>query len=494
MSRTTIFVITAALLGAAALVFAPKSPHAAPNPFRTAAPPPEPRLIVHEPVGAPQVEVARVNTAAVAQTVSADAAAPVEMLARISHPALTAGLSDVYAQIDLTARQLERGQRQPVNLAVVIDRSGSMHGDKLTRAKQAALHLINQLQPTDRLAVVHYGGDVASMNSLAGTESNKAQLRAFVDAIHDDGDTNIGAGLTEASTRLREHVKAFGVSRIILLSDGQPTSGLVSPSALTGLVEQLRGQGLTVSAIGVGSDFNENLMSAMANTGGGFYGFIDNSERLAEVFGRELDQASSTVARNVELTLEVPEGVTVVNVFGHNVAAGSRVVRLPLYDLSGGQTARVLARLSARAPSGNGQIPMVKATLRYTDVKAKVARSAESSTVAELVADRPAMDARVDRDVMVAGVRAMGAMMVTQAAQAYESGRVEEASGMFDNVRRLFGSSADALGGDPTLVAASKDTWGYQNTLKNSSGAQLKNNVKALQKKGLRDFGNSNTY
>lgn len=489
MSRTAVFVVTAALLGSAALVFTPKAPAA---PQYPTVPTQQPNVAVHEPAGAPQVEVGKVTDPPHA-TVS-HGSSSVELFARISHPALMSGLSDVYAQIDLTARAMEKGVRQPVNLALVIDRSGSMHGEKMERAKQGALHLISQLEPSDRLALIHYGGDVKSLESLAGTEANKFRMRAFVNAIYDNGDTNIGAGLTEAAAMLREQTRRFSVSRIILISDGQPTSGLVSHAALTGLVEQLRSQGLTVSAIGVGADFNENLMTAMANVGGGFYGYIDNGERLAEVFGRELDQATSTVARQVELTLEVPEGVTVVDVFGHNVAAGSRVVRLPLYDLAGGQSARVLARLSVRAPSGTGQIPMVKASLRYTDVKTKEARSAEVATVAELVADKAAMDARLDKDVAVAGMRALGAMMVTQAAQAYQSGREHEAAGMFDNVRRLFGSSADALGGDTTLVAESKVISGYESQLKGSSGAQLNHRVKALQKKSLKDFGNSNTY
>lgn len=489
MSRTAVFIITAAALAMAALVFSPKGPQS--PTFVTA---PAPTLIVHAPVGAPTQEVVKVSTGAVAQSVSADPTAPLELLARISHPALSAGLTDVYAQIDLTARQGEKGARQPVNLAVVIDRSGSMHGEKLERAKQAAVHLIDRLDTQDRLTVVHYGGDVRSLRSMTGSHANKRLMREFVNAIYDNGDTNIGAGLTEASAQLREHVCAFSVSRVILISDGQPTSGLVSASALTGLVESLRSQGLTVSAIGVGTDFNENLMTALANVGGGFYGFIDDGERLAEVFGRELDQASSTVARNVEVTLEVPEGVSVVNVFGHSVAAGSRVVRLPLYDLSGGQSARLLARLSARVPSGNGQIPVVKVSLRYTDVKTKEGRSAEASTIAELVADNAARDARLDKDVAAAGIRALGAMMVTQAAQAYQSGRVEEAEGMFDNVRGLFGSSADALGGDTRLVAESGNVLGYQKTLKNSTGDELNRNVKSLQKKGLKDFGASNAY
>lgn len=487
MSRTALFIVAAAVLAVAALVFSP-TPQGA---FGIGA---APQLIVHPPTGAPVTEVAKVQPTGLPSLPVVHAGQPVELSARISHPALVAGLTDVYAQIDLTARDVERGARQAVNLAVVIDRSGSMNGQKLERAKQAALHLVEKVEANDRLTIVHYGGDVRSLQSLTGAQQNKAVMREFINAIRDDGDTNISAGLEEAALRLREHIGAFGVSRVILISDGQPTSGLVSAAALTGLVERLRAQGLTVSALGVGTDFNENLMSSLANAGGGFYGFIDNSERLAEVFAREVDQAASTVARQVELTLEVPEGVSVVNVFGHHVAAGSRVVKLPLYDLSGGQTARVLARLSVRAPSGEGLVPTLKVSLRYTDVKAKLSRESEVSTVAQLVADRQAMEARLDRDVAAAGIRALGAMMVTQAAQAYESGRTDEAAGMFDNVRRLFGSSADALGGDTRLVAESNNVNGYEHSLKNSQGALLKKNVKELQKKGLQDFGNQNTY
>ena len=151
---------------------------------------------------------------------------------KLSGAWLKAGPSEAYAVLKVRADQPREHQRVPVSLALVIDRSGSMRGQKLADAKLAARLLVQRLGPVDRLALVHYGSDVRVFPSQLVTEEAREQMLAFVDAIEDEGATNISGGLQAAAQELRPYVKSFRVSRILLLSDGQPTEGLVEDGEL----------------------------------------------------------------------------------------------------------------------------------------------------------------------------------------------------------------------------------------------------------------------
>ena len=126
------------------------------------------------------------------------------MTSRLSHPYITPGTSDLFVTVDITGVEVPGSRRTPVNLAVVIDRSGSMSGYKLQQAKQAARHLVGLLGPQDRLAIVHYGSDVKSQPSLPATPANRERMLQYIEGIWDEGGTNIGAGLHAG----RSHVAA----------------------------------------------------------------------------------------------------------------------------------------------------------------------------------------------------------------------------------------------------------------------------------------------
>ncbi|MFL5318218.1 MAG: hypothetical protein ACJ790_01080, partial [Myxococcaceae bacterium] len=203
--------------------------------------------------------------------------------------------------------------------------------------------------------------------------------------------------------------------------------------------------------------------------------------------------ATSTVARGVWVTLTVPQGVELMDVFGRKIDPGSRTVQIPLYDLASGQQAKVLARLHVNAPAGEGHISVLTAQLSYQTVSTGANRTSNIDGVATFTADEAKVTPAMDREVAAAGIKALGAVTMTKAAVAYQEGRTEEALGMFDNVRQLFGASADALGGSTAYALSGVDE--VQNNLQTAHTAdQLSHQVKLVQKKGLKDFGNNNTY
>jgi Ca-activated chloride channel family protein len=409
---------------------------------------------------------------------------------KLSGAWLMAGPSEAYAVLTVRADSPREVKRVPVSLALVIDRSGSMRGQKLTDAKQAARLLVQRLGAEDRLALVHYGSDVRVFPSQQVTEEVRQRMLEFVEAIEDDGATNISGGLQAAAQELRPYVERFRVSRILLLSDGHPTEGLVEDGELLKLADNYQHEGMTVSGLGVGDEFNERLMRGMAEQGGGFYGYIQDSEKLADILRRELEQAAGTLARGVELRLELPEGVVDVEVMGVPARreGNTRVVRL--YDLAGGQEAQVVVKLTldlGATPGADRGVLGVR--LRYQDVEA--ARPVETNLPlsAQVTDDEALVRAHLDQEVRVHAVKALGARELQAAAEEMKRGNRQKALGMLDNARALFGSSAQALSGELADVERTKAA--YLNAQDETS---VKREALQLHRKSLKTFGQNNSY
>ncbi|MGQ0504580.1 MAG: vWA domain-containing protein [Myxococcaceae bacterium] len=375
----------------------------------------------------------------------------IKMVGRLSHPYVMPGNSELFVTVDLTGAEVPGAARSPVNLAVVIDRSGSMIGYKLDQAKNAARRLIEQLRDSDRLAIVHYGSDVKVLPSLYATAANRENMTSFVSAIFDDGGTNIGAGLTEARAQIERTRSDFKVNRVILISDGQPTEGLTDASALTQLARGIKDLGIAVSAVGVGEDFSEDLMQGIAEYGAGSYGFLRDAGALANLFSRDLQRAGTQVAKNVELSFELPSGVELGEVLGYRSTVSGRTVRVPVADFSAGQLERVVARLRVTAPGKGSAFDVTGLRLAYLDLTKDQQVSVGATLSARVTEVRDEMLAKRDKDATVFATRAQKAENIQRAAQALSSGdRAGAARYMRRNAPLL--QEAKALAGSAALA------------------------------------------
>jgi Ca-activated chloride channel family protein len=421
-------------------------------------------------------------------TVVSDGRGPLTVEGKLSGTYVQAGRSEVFAHVAVRAARREGAQRVPVNLALVLDRSGSMRGQKLEDAKRAARELVMRLLPEDRLAVVHYGSDVSVHPSTLVTEGARLRLLAFVDGIQDEGATNISGGLEAAADELRPYVNAFRVSRIILVSDGQPTTGIMDTERLARMTRGYRSEGLTVSGLGVGEDFNEQLMQGMAEQGGGFYGFIDEPERMATIFQRELEQAAGTVARQVELRLELPPTVLEAEVLGMKAEREGRWLRLPLYDLAAGQEARLVVKLKLYAAPSDAPMDVLNARVAYLDVQRNTRAEDGLMLRAKVTGDEALVRASLDEDVQVHAVRALGAQQMLAATEKLKEGDRQGALELLGKARALFSTSmafsedASNLAGSESVINSGQDE------------TELRRETLKLHRKSLHNFGQNNTY
>lgn len=392
--------------------------------------------------------------------------------------------SSVWAQLDVEA--LKDAAAREVNdsqLVLVLDHSGSMSGEKMEHAKAAALQLIDLLQPTESLAVVAFDATVDSTPLLLGTPDNKERLRSFVSGIYPNSDTNISLGL-ETARNLLTAAEAHGTRRIILVSDGQPTQGLRSAEELAGLATRLRGEVGAVSALGVGVDFNGPLMTQLAESGGGFYGYLKDASVLSEVLTKELAQARHESLAGLELTLTTQGTAHVADVAGRHFTKVGNATVLSLPSLAPGQSENVYVRLDTDKRSDDFDL-YANLKLREGDtVTAALGHVRATTTQNEELSKEG-----VDKTLADQGVRLLGTQQMVEAARAYQNGDRAGAFALLDNARNLFGMSADALAGDINDLDSTKRRWAAT-----TDRSQVNHEALQLEQKKMVNFGANNAY
>lgn len=188
------------------------------------------------------------------------------------------GEHDVNAMVEIVAPELERADaREPLRLALVVDRSGSMAGRKLEVAKRCASWLVARLDPRDELALVDYDDEVRLLAPLAppGVEH-----RAAIGRIHAGGSTNLSGGWLKGVEALGR-TNGAGPRKALLLSDGLANVGITEPGVLTALAARVSEEGIGTTTIGFGEDFDEELMTALAEAGGGLRALRRDARRGA---------------------------------------------------------------------------------------------------------------------------------------------------------------------------------------------------------------------
>lgn len=208
----------------------------------------------------------------------------------------------VYVLARLIADADADDQRPPVNLAVAIDRSSSMRGPRLRQAVRAATELVSRLGPADRLTI--FGFD-ASPRTIFGPEQVTGETRGEAIAALSGLDSGVGTNLAAAVRKGAEAITSGfvrgAVSRLILLTDGQPSVGITDASRLCRLVEKEYERGVTVTTMGIGEGFEDELLSEMARRGrGGFY-YLATPAHIPAAFGRELDGVFAIAATDTQL-------------------------------------------------------------------------------------------------------------------------------------------------------------------------------------------------
>lgn len=342
--------------------------------------------------------------------------------------------------------------RPPVNLAIVLDRSGSMSGIKIEKAKEAAIEALRRLGERDLFSLVIYDDQVETLvpaQSAANTEWIEGRIRS----IQAGDSTALFGGVSQGAAEVRKNLGDRRINRIILLSDGLANVGPSSPSDLGRLGAALSKEGISVTTIGVGTDYNEDLMLQLSQNSDGNSYFVESSADLPRIFASELGDVLSVVAQKVVLEIRCPKGIRPVRIIGRDGRIGRDHVRIDLNQLYGGQEKYVLVEVEVPAGAENEELTVADARVEYDDVFttrretfSASARARFSRSEREIISARntPVQEAVVFNEIAVAK---------DQALDLADKGQREEAARQLrETDSRLFNYAHENALGDKTIV------------------------------------------
>jgi Ca-activated chloride channel family protein len=355
-----------------------------------AAPTPSPTAPPMTPIGqapAPLVGASRV----------ALAGPGIEGLFALGQGAVLAhGARDLLAEVRLEGVGEGRVERMPVALAVVLDHSGSMSGEKMVQAREGVIALLDRMYDDDFLSVVVYDDQAEVLQPLASVREIRSSLPPRLRRVEARGGTIIPQAMTMGASSLAL-APATHVRRVVLVSDGQDGSG-VTLEALQGELEVRANDRVVTSSLGVGTDYDERFMTTVAEAGRGNYAFLRHGSELEAFLTRELEESGATVAENVVASVSLPPGVHFVSAHGAVAAAGADRVELPVGTVFAGEHRKVV--LSLRIDAGAaGSVTPITASVRYERASDHAAQRAEGAVAVRSVSTEAEAIASIDDEI-----------------------------------------------------------------------------------------------
>lgn len=336
----------------------------------------------------------------------------------------------MHVMLELVAPAAAATDRLPLDLALVLDRSGSMAGAPLDAVKEATQQLLRRLGADDRLAVIAFDNTAELVLGLQHHDVDAACDR--VAAIDVRGSTNLSGGWLKALEVVREHGRADAIRRIVLLSDGHANVGIVDLAALAQLAGAAKGDGVSTSTIGFDDGYDEVLMAAIADASAGNDYFCGGPDHAPAVFAAEFDGLSSVVAQNVSVELRPSDSVTdwgVLNEFPIVTVDGG--VQVQLGDAYGGERRRVVAALRVKAQEAPGPLTVGELVVRWAAVTGDVALHTVTIPLVVGVTDGPLDDAPVDHAVTEQVHVLKAAAERRKADEAMRRGDLDDAAASF---------------------------------------------------------------
>ncbi|MBC8424852.1 VWA domain-containing protein [bacterium] len=290
--------------------------------------------------------------------------------AELDHGVILAGDDNtIYVLIDFDVARYRPppGYGRPdLNLAMVLDRSGSMEDrGKMEYAREAAKIVVDRMETSDVLAVVEYDDEISVLWPASKVEA-RGLIKRRIDELSPRGSTNLCGGLMRGVEEAMRNRDGSDINRVILLSDGLANEGITDPREIYRLVREAKSRGVTVSTMGLGLDYNEDLMRGIAEHGGGNYYYIENPQQMGTIFGRELETLFTTVARDVVIRFHAGGKVNDVEVYGYEFEIDGDEIRIPLENFYSEEERSLLLKLEVD-PARAGELDLGELEIRYHD-------------------------------------------------------------------------------------------------------------------------------
>lgn len=310
------------------------------------------------------------------------------------------------------------GTRTPLNLCLVIDRSGSMEGPPLDYVKQACAYVVDMLGPNDILSIVTFEETVDVLMPPQRV-TNKQPIKEGIQRLMPGNTTNLYDGLALGLQQVAAVNEPGRATRLVVLTDGDPTAGIKDFSALVAHAGEIKNRGITCTFLGFGPDYNEELLASMAKRAGGNYYYIPQPQMIPDIFRVELDKMMTTAARNIRLSLKMARWVTLRS----PQAGPNGELELQLADLERGASLQQVFDMEfSNHPLGWYRVAAGKLT--YDDLGTGQTQTVDLDFVMEFTADAARYSAPPNPRVQSASQVALASRAVEKTVMGLKTGMI----------------------------------------------------------------------
>ena len=383
------------------------------------------------------------STAIIAGLTSLLSANQVKLNVAMAKPFLEAGQKQTaFFKIGLTGFDIQKdADRTPVNVAIVLDRSGSMSGQKLEHAKQAAIQAVDRLSNEDIVSVITYNHTVNVL--IPATKiSDKNKINQQIRSIQSGGNTALFAGISKGAAEVRKFLDKDRVNRVILLSDGKANSGPSSPKALGDLGASLIKEGISVTTLGLGEGYNEDLMNQLARRSDGNHTFIESPTQLVKIFNAEFGDILSVVAQEVAIEVECADGIRPIRVLNREAEISGNNIVTHLNQLYSLQEKYLLVEVEVPSTAAERTREIANVSVSYANMLTRTTDELASSLSVRFTESPEIVQKNTNQAVMVSCVLQKATDANKLATNLRDQGKVEEAKKVLINNGRYLESNA----------------------------------------------------
>ena len=362
-----------------------------------------------------------------------------------------------FLRVALTGFELDSDiERAPLNVALVLDQSSSMRGDKIERAKEAAIMAVSKLSANDVVSIVTYDSTVRVLVP-ATKATDKSELYDAIQSIRANGSTALFAGTSKGAKEVGQYLSRERVNRVVLLSDGMANIGPDSPKELGELGKALAKKGMSVSTIGLGLGYNEDLMTQLANFSDGNHDFVKNSADLARVFDREFGDAMSVVAQDVTIEIICEDGVTPLRIIGRDGTIIGNRVTTRVNQLYSAQENYVILEVRVPASKEGSSRDVAKVNVNYSNMATKKNEQANDLVAVNFTSNREKVKSSIDKVAYESAVEQIANAETQRAVELRDSGKVEEAKEALTSNASYLDTAAQLIS-SPRLLKQSQES------------------------------------
>lgn len=362
----------------------------------------------------------------------------IELNAVLATPLMLANNKQTtYLRVGLTGFHLKKENIAPINVALVIDKSGSMRGERIHQAKEAAIMTVERLRQSDIISVVTYDHQ-AKILLPATLVVDKEKITAAINKLVAGGNTALFDGIEKGAKEIRKFWKKERVNRIILVSDGLANVGPNSPQELGKLGTFLSHENIAVTTMGLGLGYHEDLMTELARKSDGNHAFAEQAPALIQIFNHEFRDIFSVVAQEVNVSIICTKGVNPIRVLGREAKIQGQQVSVKLNQLYSKQEKYVLLELEVPPTKAGQERAVAGVAVAYQKMDTNTTDRLSCIIMATFTDSQQQVTKKTNATVMTTVAEQLAVAKNKLAVKLRDEGKIKEAQQtLWDNATRL---------------------------------------------------------